>query len=193
MLKVVKSELFAWVDTLIRFMPGRIGSVFRRSWYKKYFLHCNEISIGMGCNFISPQTMTFKDSVSIGECSYFFADGGFIDIAENTKFNTNVHINASVGGMIQIGESCLVGPNVVMRTSQHRFDDPSVHICQQGHTIRNIIIGDDVWIGSNVVVLGGVRIGSGAVVGAGAVVVRDIPSMAVAVGIPAKVIRFRDG
>ena len=193
MIKFFKSELFEWADALIRYIPGKIGGASRRSWYKNRFQDCNEISIGMGCNFISPQTMAFNGSVSIGERSLFAADGGgSIFVGGKTTFNSNVHINASVGGMIQIGETCLVGPNVVIRTAGHRFDDPSVPIRQQGHIIKNITIGDDVWIGSNAVVLGGVQIGSGSVIGAGAVVVSDIPSMAVAVGVPAKVIKFRE-
>lgn len=123
MVKVVKSELFAWVDTLFRFMPGKNGTVFRRFWYKNHFHDCNEISIGMGCNFISPQTMNFKGSVSIGERSLFSADGGSIVVGEKTSFNSNVHINASVGGKIKIGEKCLISPNVVMRTAGHRFEE----------------------------------------------------------------------
>lgn len=52
-------------------------------------------------------------------------------------------------------------------------------------------IGNDVWIGARVVILSGVTIGDGAIVGAGAVVTRDIPPYAIAVGVPARVIRYR--
>ena len=54
-----------------------------------------------------------------------------------------------------------------------------------------IIIGSDVWIGDNVCLMGGVRIGNGAVIGANAVVAKDIPPYAVAVGNPARVIKYR--
>ena len=93
--------------------------------------------------------------------------------------------------MIKIGKLCLIGPGVVMRTSQHRFDEPYLPIRQQGHDVADIFIEDNVWIGAHAVILGGVRIRSGAVIGAGAVVNKDIPAMAVAVGVPAKVIKFR--
>lgn len=52
-------------------------------------------------------------------------------------------------------------------------------------------IGNDVWIGQRVMIIGGVHIGNGAVIGAGAIVTKDIPPYAVAVGVPAKVIRYR--
>ncbi|MDQ0205143.1 CatB-related O-acetyltransferase [Pectinatus haikarae] len=54
-----------------------------------------------------------------------------------------------------------------------------------------IIIGSDVWIGCDVMILGGVHIGNGAVIGAGSVVAGDIPPYAIAVGNPAKVIKYR--
>jgi acetyltransferase-like isoleucine patch superfamily enzyme len=108
-----------------------------------------------------------------------------------TQFNTNIHINASVGGKIQIGKLCLIGPNVVMRTAGYRFDDRQRPIREQGHAPLDIIIKDNVWIGANSVILGGVCIGEGSVVGAGAEVTRDIPSMAVVLGVPARVIKYR--
>lgn len=55
---------------------------------------------------------------------------------------------------------------------------------------KPITIGDNVWIGGNAVVLMGVTIGNNVVIGAGSVVTHDIPSNAVAVGNPARVIRM---
>lgn len=52
-------------------------------------------------------------------------------------------------------------------------------------------IGHDVWIGQNALVLSGISIGIGAVIGAGSVVTKNIPPYAIAVGNPAKVIRYR--
>lgn len=54
-----------------------------------------------------------------------------------------------------------------------------------------ISIGEDVWIGRGVFVGKGVSIGQGAVIGANSVVVKDIPPYAVAVGAPARVIKYR--
>ena len=56
---------------------------------------------------------------------------------------------------------------------------------------RQIIIGNDVWIGCDVTILGGVRIGNGAVIGARTVVAKDVPPFAIVVGNPARVIKYR--
>ena len=58
---------------------------------------------------------------------------------------------------------------------------------------RDVVVGSDVWLGARVVVLPGVTIGDGVVVGAGAVVTHDLPPGCIAVGVPAKVVGWRDG
>ena len=50
-------------------------------------------------------------------------------------------------------------------------------------------IGRRVWIGSHATVLPGVTIGDGAIIGGGAVVTKDVPAYAVAVGVPARVVK----
>lgn len=56
---------------------------------------------------------------------------------------------------------------------------------------REVVIGNDVWIGANVSVLPGVKIGDGAVVAAGAVVTKDVEPYAVVGGVPAKTLKYR--
>jgi acetyltransferase-like isoleucine patch superfamily enzyme len=55
----------------------------------------------------------------------------------------------------------------------------------------SIVIGDEAWLGFGVIVLGGVRIGEGAVIGAGSVVTQDVPDGAIAMGVPARVVKMR--
>ncbi len=58
-------------------------------------------------------------------------------------------------------------------------------------TRGDVTIGNDVWIGAYTRIMSGVTIHDGAVIGAGALVARDIPPYAVAVGVPARVVRSR--
>lgn len=56
---------------------------------------------------------------------------------------------------------------------------------------RQIIIGNDVWVGNGATIMGGVHIGSGAIIGTNAVVAKNIPPYAIAVGNPARVVKYR--
>ncbi|TAL66346.1 MAG: acyltransferase [Legionella sp.] len=189
--KLLTNEVLIWTEAFLSSIPGKIGSGLRRFWFGRRFQQSAELHIGRNCQFIEPRAMCFKGKTLINDHCYFNADGGAISIGHQTAFNTGVHINAAGGGSIIIGDHCPIGPGVVMRTANHRFSRTDVIIQDQGHDPADIVIEDDCWIGANVVILGGVRIGSGAVIGAGAVVTKDIPSMAIALGVPAKVISFR--
>ena len=84
-----------------------------------------------------------------------------------------------------------MGPNVVIRSSDHSTSQADRPIGDQGHSGNTILIGDDVWLGANVVVVGGVTIGEHSVIGAGAVVTRDLEPYSLAVGVPARRIADR--
>ena len=189
---LISLEIQEWLEFLIRPIPGRIGFLVRKIWYKRFFSHSDNLSIGIGCEFISPQMISFFGNSYIGANCYFNADGGQIEVGKAAAFNRGAHINASCGGKIVIGDHCLIGPGVVMRTADHDFSRTDLLIQNQGHNQEDIIIEDDVWIGANAIVLKGVHIGRGAIIGAGAVVTKNIPSMAIAVGIPAKPLRWRE-
>lgn len=191
--RIFINEVYLWLDFLVAGIPGHAGVLARRVWFNRRFNCPSNITIGNSVTFSSPRNIEFGDCLAIGDHSFFSADGGRIRIGSGTAFNRGVHINASVCGEIQIGKKCLFGPNVVVRTANHNFSDPEKYIQDQGHEFGNIIIEDDVWIGANAVILPGVRIGRGAVIGAGSIVVVDIPHMAIAVGVPAKAIKYRDG
>ena len=54
-------------------------------------------------------------------------------------------------------------------------------------------IGDEVYIGAGAIIIGGVTIGNKAKIGAGALVLNDVPEACTAVGVPARIIRPKDG
>jgi acetyltransferase-like isoleucine patch superfamily enzyme len=96
-------------------------------------------------------------------------------------------------GEISIGDKVAIGPGCILASHGHHFEDPGAAILDQPTLFAPIRIEDDVYLGTGSVVLPGVRIGRGAIVGAGAVVSRDVPSGAVALGVPARVVRYREG
>lgn len=55
----------------------------------------------------------------------------------------------------------------------------------------DVVIGNDVWIGQEAIIMKGVKIGNGAVIGARSIVTQDIPDYAIAVGVPARIIKYR--
>jgi serine acetyltransferase len=96
-------------------------------------------------------------------------------------------------GGVEIGDHTLVSMHCRILSSNHAIPGAAVLIRSQPDILQPTKIGADVWLGAGVTVLGGVTIGDGCVVGAGAVVTDDLPPGAVAVGVPARVIRHRPG
>lgn len=103
---------------------------------------------------------------------------------------------------VRIGSFCSVGPDVLfICAAEHRVDTATTYPLQLvDGKIRNgdgtfgkgpITVGHDVWIGARCIILSGVTIGNGAVIGAGSIVTRDVPPYAIAVGNPARTIRYR--
>ena len=108
--------------------------------------------------------------------------------------NSGIGIDAKIHGRVEIGDNVMMGPNVVIYTTNHTFDRLDIPMCQQGFSKQKpVIIGNDVWIGGQVIILPGTHIGDGAIIGAGAVVSKDVPNYAVVAGNPAKIKRFRNG
>ena len=95
-------------------------------------------------------------------------------------------------GEITIGENVMIGPKTLILGRDHGMQLNGRSMREQEHIRKPITIGNDVWIGGGAIILKGVSIGEGAVVGAGSVVTKDIPRNAIAVGNPAKVIKYRD-
>ena len=93
-------------------------------------------------------------------------------------------------GEITFGKDVMIGPKTVFWGRDHEME-VGLPMNQQPHKSKPIIIKDDVWIGAGVIVLKGITISEGAVIGAGSVVTKDIPPFAIAVGNPAKVIKYR--
>ena len=128
-------------------------------------------------------------------------------IIRNSSIDDYTYVSEnSVINNTKIGKFCSLGPNLICGWGIHPINKLSTSpmfysvLKQNGYSLtmknkflefKNIEIGNDVFIGMNVTILDGFKIGDGAIIGAGAVVSKDIPSYAVAVGNPIKILKYR--
>lgn len=118
-----------------------------------------------------------------------FDSGWLVEVGDNSSIGIRCKIPAD----LQMGNNVMMGPEVMVFGPNHKADDLSIPIQEQGYEeSRPVTIADDVWVGARVIILSGVSVGKGAIIGAGAVVTKDVPPYAVCVGNPARVVRFRN-
>lgn len=114
----------------------------------------------------------------------FYTDfGKNITIGKNVFFNTGCSFQDRGG--ISIGDGSLIGMNVTIATLNHGLSLETRNTTYPSP----VVIGKNVWIGSNATILPGVTIGDNSVVAAGAVVTKEVPENVVVAGVPAKVIK----
>ena len=113
----------------------------------------------------------------------------YTDFGKNITVGEDVFINACChfqdhGGVV-LGDGCQIGHNVVFATLNHGLSPED-----RKHTYpAPIVLGKNVWVGSNATILQGVTIGDNAVVAAGAVVNKNVPDNVVVGGVPARIIK----
>ena len=127
-----------------------------------------------------------------------------IDVDFHCEYGVNIHLGDWVvinmnctfvdNNRIDIGNHVLIASDVKIYTPAHPVTAGERMIPGGGWNIyaRPVKIEDGTWIGGGAIILPGVTIGRNAVIGAGAVVTKDIPANAVAVGSPARVIRYQE-
>jgi acetyltransferase-like isoleucine patch superfamily enzyme len=148
-------------------VPGLVGVYLRRAFYRLVLPRC-----GPGC-CISFGTILSHPTAEIGRDVYVGPYCGLGDVTLEDDVLLGSHVSILNGG------------------AQHGIDRLDLPIREQAGAFPRVTIGRDSWIGDRSVVL--VDVGRHCVVGAGSVVTRPLPDYAVAVGVPARVIRFRGG
>jgi acetyltransferase-like isoleucine patch superfamily enzyme len=94
---------------------------------------------------------------------------------------------------VEIGEETLLARNVYISDHTHGYEQVDIAIAAQGVVnVKAVSIGRCCWLGQNVCVLPGVTIGKHCVIGANSVVNTNIPDYCVAVGTPARVVKYYD-
>ncbi len=95
------------------------------------------------------------------------------------------------GAGVVIEDDVLIGSGVHFYVHNHRFDDCTIPIIDQGHyPSEEIVVKKGSWIGAKAIILPGVTIGENSVVGAGSVVTKSVPERTVVAGSPAKIIKY---
>ncbi len=106
--------------------------------------------------------------------------------------NSGIGVNCNIQGTVTIGNDVMMGPDVLIYTTNHEFRSKDIPMIDQGfQQEKPVIIGDDVWIGARAIILPGVHIGSHCIIGAGAVVTKAVPDWCTCVGNPARVVKER--
>lgn len=100
---------------------------------------------------------------------------GTLLIGENTTINKYTSIVALE--KISIGNNCLIGENVKIYDNNHKVDiiDKKIVTNHKEFQTKEILVGNNVWIASNVTILKGVTIGNNCIIGANVLVYEDIP------------------
>ena len=129
-----------------------------------------------------------------------FVKNGGIVVGKNTYGRLNVNYTGAKEEKLIIGANCsIAGSSNFLLGGEHDYSKITMYpysyrvfgMKNDVKTKGPIIVEDEVWIGDDSWIKSGVHIGKGAIIATGAVVTKDIPPYAVAVGVPAKVIKYR--
>ena len=182
--------------TPIFFSKGRIIKYRILSTCKKVFglpvRNCPVLINGLG-------SISFGKNVNLGfaDSPYFYNSyiylearniNSKIEIMSGVYLNNNACIICEGAEGIKIGANTLIGTSFTLYDSNFHDLDPFARFDGIPET-AGVIIGENVFIGSNVTVLKGVEIGNNSIIGSGSIVSKTIPENVIAAGNPCRVIK----
>ena len=157
---------FAGWSQAMSLFPGLAGAYLRRAFYQLVLPRCDS-----------------------GVCISF----GTIFSHSTAKIGRDVYVgNYCVIGDVTLEDDVLVASHVSITNGceQHGIERLDVPVREQPGQWPRVTIGRDSWIGERSVIMADV--GKHCVVGAGSVVTKPLPDYAIAFGVPAKVVRYRN-
>jgi acetyltransferase-like isoleucine patch superfamily enzyme len=180
--------MIEWLSSLIDIVRELVG---RERVRRRLLRAGNGVRISHSVDIRSPERLVLGSDIFIdtgvvlhcGGMDWSPAEGG-ISIGSRTYVGPNSVLFGGAG--IEIGESVLISPCVVITSHQHGFGRIDVDIRDQPLKFGPVVIERNVWIGAGATILPGIRVGEGSVVGAAAVVTKDVPARTVVVGVPAR-------
>jgi acetyltransferase-like isoleucine patch superfamily enzyme len=201
---------------LLTWVPGALGLVLRKFAYRLLLGRVGRnVTFGQGVVLRHPHKIRIGDDVVIDDLVLLDAKGtsnsgitigngvflgrGTILSCKNGDIELGDHVNLGFyceifsGSRVIVGHHGLFAAHAYLVGGGHDFDRPDVPVIDQARSSKGITLQENVWLGTGAKVLDGVRIGRDVVVGANAVVNEDLPDRAIAVGVPARVLRTREG
>ena len=181
-------------DTLEEF-----GEMARGKFVYEPMLRARCHSVGEGLSVSSLPYIRGKVKITIGDnCTFSHfsvRSGRFLDqpeliIGDRSGFSYGVSI--SVNRRVTIGSDVAIAGRCWIADSDGHPSDPERR--RRGEDLRledidELVIENNVWIGHGSHILKGVTIGEGAVVAAGSTVTSDVPAGALAMGVPARIVK----
>ncbi len=195
-------------------VPGLLGLGLRAALYPRLLKKCGR-GVAFGANIVlrHPHKIEIGDGVIIDDNCLLDAKGrdnagirigNGVYLGRNTILSckngdielgdrVNVGFNCELfsGSRVALGADTLVAAYCYFIGGDHAPRDIEAPVTQQGSASRGLSVGPNCWFGAGVKILDGLDIGRNVIVGAGAVVTRPLPDYAVAVGVPARVVRDR--
>lgn len=160
-----------------------------------------ECIVGEKVDIQSPYVISHPELIEVGEgtiVSPYARIQVYPELTENNEYTLVIgkncfigyRVSILVGASIEIGDNVAIASDVSIISENHGMNPESVvPYKEQKPVVKPIKIGNNCWIGDKTVITAGVTIGDNCIIGAGSVVTKAIPSMSIAVGNPARVIK----
>ena len=156
----LKTLLWSWLDI----GRGNLSIGLRYALLKNLASECGDVvNVGPNVEIHYPENLEVGSNVSIRRSCYIDAYGG-----------------------VRIGSDVSIAHQSSILSFEYRWDNQDLPIRDNPREKKQVVIGNDVWIGCGVRILAGVHIGSRCIVGAGSVVTKDLIGNAIYVGVPAR-------
>lgn len=146
----------------------------------------NKFVITIGDNLIRQKISKKLEVVFTSVIHNFATISNTVLIKEGTVVMAGAVINAAT----KIGKHCIINTNAVVE-HDCKIED-FVHISPAATVTGNVTIKEGTHIGAGAIIIPNITIGKWVTIGAGTVVINDIPDYAVAVGNPARIIKYKN-
>lgn len=176
--------------------PANVGMRWKRALWSildfRSYLHVLRLIHFYGYSHVQPRSLIKMGQGSTMAPNVSLQYGNLISIGDHCHIGERCYLWAGpTKGRITIGNFVSFAPEVFVIASnyQTKIGTP---FRQQPMQEKDIVVGNDVWLGARVILTAGVTIGDGCIVGAGSVVTHDLPPNSIAAGVPARVIKNRE-